>query len=98
MFLEFDPNAQLEFEEATLYYDSINRTFGNAFVDAVERTLNRIVQFPEAWTPMIANTRRCHVDGFPYGIVYRTDNDRIQVLAVMHLQREPRYWVNRIQE
>ncbi len=25
-------------------------------------------------------------------------NERIQVLAVMHLQREPRYWINRIQE
>lgn len=98
MVLEFDPNAQLELEEATSYYDSINRKLGNTFVDAVERTLNRIVQFPEAWKPVIANTRRCHVDGFPYGIVYRTYNDRIQVLAVMHLQREPRYWINRIQE
>ncbi|TYQ27121.1 type II toxin-antitoxin system RelE/ParE family toxin [Pseudanabaena sp. UWO310] len=98
MLLEFDPNAQLELEEATSYYDSINRKLGNTFIDAVERTLNRIVQFPEAWTPMIASTRRCHVDGFPYGIVYRTYNERIQVLAVMHLQREPRYWINRIQE
>jgi len=47
MLLEFDPNAQLELEEATSYYDSINRKLGNTFVDSVERTLNRIVQFPE---------------------------------------------------
>jgi hypothetical protein len=57
MFLEFDPNAQLELEAATSYYDSINRKLSQAFIDAVERTLtlNRIAQFPNAWTPMIAD-------------------------------------------
>jgi plasmid stabilization system protein ParE len=69
MFLEFDPNAQLELEAAVSYYDSINWKLNQAFIDAVERTLNRIVQFPNAWTPMIADARRCHIDGFPYGIV-----------------------------
>jgi len=48
MLLEFDPNAQLELEEATSYYDSINLKLGNAFVDAVERILNRIAEFPNA--------------------------------------------------
>lgn len=95
MFLEFDPNAQIELEQATSYYDSINRQLGNSFIDAVERTLNRIVQFPNAWTPMLQNARRCHVNGFPYGIVYRVRGDRIQILAVMHLQRKPNYWIDR---
>jgi len=97
MFLEFDPNAQLELEAAASYYDSINRKLNQAFVDAVERTLNRIAQFPNAWTPMIVDARRCHVDGFPYGIVYRVCSDRIQILAVMHLQRKPNYWIDRNQ-
>ena len=69
MFIEFDPNAQLELEEATLYYDGINRKLGNAFIVAVERTLNRITQFPNAWTPMLESSRRCHIDGFPYGVI-----------------------------
>jgi plasmid stabilization system protein ParE len=95
MFLEFDPNSQRELEEAASYYDSISRKLGNSFVEAVERTLNRIVQFPEAWTPIVENARRCHIDGFPYGIVYRVYGENIQILAVMHLQRKPNYWVNR---
>jgi hypothetical protein len=69
MLLEFDPNAQLELEEATSYYDGINLKLGNAFIDAVERTLNRIAQFPNAWKLMIKSARRCHIDGFPYGVV-----------------------------
>jgi plasmid stabilization system protein ParE len=95
MFIEFDPNAKRELEEVTLYYDSINRKLGNTFIVAVERTLNRIAQFPNAWTPMLESTRRCHIDGFPYGVVYRIYGDRIQVLAVMHLQRKPNYWLDR---
>jgi hypothetical protein len=77
MFIEFDPNAKRELEEATLYYDSINRKLGNTFIVAVERTLNRIALFPNAWTPMLESARRCHIDGFPYGVVYRTYGDRI---------------------
>lgn len=96
MFVEFHPQAQLELDEAISYYDGISSKLGNTFLDAVERTLNRIVRFPDAWTPMIKNSRRCHIDGFPYGTVYRVDNDeRIQILALMHLQRKPNYWIDR---
>jgi len=95
MFFEFYPKAQIELEEATAYYDSINRKFGNAFVESVEKALNRIDNFPDAWTLMFQNVRRCHIDGFPYGIVYRIQSDHIQVLAIMHLQRKPSYWTDR---
>jgi hypothetical protein len=87
MFLEFDPTAQIELEEATSYYDSINRKVGNAFIDSVERTINRIAQFPNAWTPMIKSARRCHIDGFPYGIVYRIHGDRRAKAATPSLMR-----------
>jgi plasmid stabilization system protein ParE len=93
--LFFHPSAQLELAEAIAYYDNINSNFGDTFLKATEGSLSLIVQFPEAWTPMIENTRRCHIKGFPYGIVYRTQGDRIQVLAVMHLQRKPNYWLDR---
>jgi len=94
MFLEFDPNAELELEVATSYYDSINRKLSQAFLNAFEKTLNRIVQFPNAWTPMIADARHCRIDGFPYGVVYRVCGDRIQILAIMLLQRKPNYWID----
>jgi hypothetical protein len=55
MFIQFDPKAQLELEEAIAYYDSINRQLGNSFLNSFERTLNRITQFPNAWTPIFPN-------------------------------------------
>lgn len=78
MFFEFHPKAQIELQEATTYYDSISRDLGDAFVKSVEKTLKRIDSFPDAWTLMFGNVRRCHIDGFPYGIVYRNQPQKIQ--------------------
>jgi hypothetical protein len=52
------------------HYDNISRVLGDAFLDEVERTLERIVMFPEAWTPLSLRTRRCRISGFPYGMIY----------------------------
>jgi plasmid stabilization system protein ParE len=34
----------------------------------------------------------------PYGIVYRLREETVEIVAVMHLSREPQYWVSRIQK
>ncbi|MCZ6674550.1 MAG: type II toxin-antitoxin system RelE/ParE family toxin [Verrucomicrobia bacterium] len=39
--------------------------------------------------------RRHLLARFPYGIIYRIDDDVIYVVAVMHLKRNPGYWKNR---
>ncbi|MEI9897557.1 MAG: hypothetical protein WDN28_27800 [Chthoniobacter sp.] len=33
---------------------------------------------------------------FPFGIVYACRDEQILVLAIMHLKREPDYWVGRL--
>ncbi len=32
---------------------------------------------------------------FPYGIIYRYDENDLYILAIMMLNREPDYWKNR---
>ncbi|MBR8837766.1 MAG: type II toxin-antitoxin system RelE/ParE family toxin [Stigonema ocellatum SAG 48.90 = DSM 106950] len=96
MTYDFHPHAKGELEDAFTYYDNINPELGNAFLDEVEQTLERIVNFPEAWPKLSDNTRRCRTVGFPYGIVYQVTDQLIIVIAVMHLQRKPNYWTERI--
>lgn len=93
---DFHPDAQRELQAAVDYYDAINQELGDAFLDEVERSLERIVKFPEAWAQLSVNTRRCRTVGFPYGIVYQIQGDRILVVAFMHLQRKPNYWADRV--
>lgn len=39
--------------------------------------------------------RRCLVKRFPFSLLFRIETERIYVLAVMHLHREPNYWRTR---
>jgi hypothetical protein len=49
--------AGSEFEEATGYYNKERAGLGFEFADEVKQTLERIKNYPEAWTPALkANT------------------------------------------
>ena len=62
---------------------------------AVEHTVARIVENPEAGAPVAGGIRRRLVPDFPFALGYRVLKDEIRVLAVMHLRRRPGYWRTR---
>ena len=91
----FHPHAEKELEEIENYYDSIREALGNRFRDEIEMTILRILKFPNGWEPLSPIVRRCRLNGFPYGIIYRVKSEEIRLLAVMHLHRKPDYWTDR---
>jgi plasmid stabilization system protein ParE len=95
---DFHPLAKQELKDAANYYDNISLVLGDAFLDEIERTLERIKTFPEAWTPLSLRTRRCRISGFPYGIIYQLQEQGILIVAIMHLQKQPNYWMDRVYE
>ncbi len=48
------------------------------------------------WRRVRGELRRYLLRRFPYGIIYHAATERIFVLVVMHLRREPDYWLGRI--
>jgi hypothetical protein len=40
--------------------------------------------------------RRCRLARFSYGLIYGVDGETIVIVAVAHLHRRPRYWIDRI--
>jgi plasmid stabilization system protein ParE len=91
----FHEEAETELDKAVEYYEDCRRGLGLEFAKEVYATIARITQFPEAGSPMSKNTRRCLVNRFPYGIIYRVKSDHIQVIAVADLRRRPGYWRSR---
>lgn len=89
------PEAKREMIAAALFYEERSSGLGRLFLDEVERGFLRIAERPEAWSILSSPYRRCLLTEFPYGIIYRNESQRIYVLAVMHLRREPGYWKNR---
>ena len=95
MEIEFHPAAMEELEEATRYYESQQPMLGERFLSAVEELLVHIANFPAMFPTVEGNIRQCKVSRFPYAIVYREQINFIQVIAVPHLRRKPRYWKRR---
>lgn len=90
--------AQLEIDDAVVWFDSQSQGLGTRFLDDIDRTLRRIVTFPLSCGEIETDIRRCLLTRFPYGIIYGIDNDKIIVIAVAHLHREPRYWIDRLSD
>ena len=95
MKFSFHPDAEKEFFDAIDYYEECRANLGLEFADEVYSTIQRIIQFPNAWHPMGDDIRRCLTNRFPYGIIYYKKDDEIIILAVMQLNRKPDYWKDR---
>ena len=67
----FHEQAEAELDSAVEYYESSRHGLGMEFAQEVYATIDRIIQYPEAWTQMSTNTRRCLVNRFPFGVIYQ---------------------------
>jgi len=93
--VRFYKAAERELDDAIAYYEHELPGLGDQFREAVQSALNRMKLFPEAYSPLSWRTRRCLVSKFPYGIIYKLQENEIVVIAVAHLHRKPEYWTSR---
>jgi plasmid stabilization system protein ParE len=93
--VELHPEADEEMRAAAHWYHVCQSGLGTRFLREVARTGTLIANHPEAWPIVSGTVRRCLVDCFPFGLLYRVETDKIFILAVMHQKREPGYWKNR---
>lgn len=89
------PAAEAEMLAAARYYEECQVGLGDRFLDEVSRAGKRISHHPEAWPVISGSIRRCLLNRFPFGLIFRIEDKRIYILAVMHLRREPNYWRGR---
>ncbi len=95
--LIYDPTVLVEIREAAAYYESCRLDLGKAFLDAIEKDIQKLAANPLHYRKIGGSFRRCLVNRFPYGIIYCIEGDSIYIAAVMHLKREPDYWKQRFQ-
>lgn len=96
MIIQFLEPAEAEFTEAVNFYNTQAEGLGFEFADEIQATIERIIEFPEAWSLVSQRTRRCRTKRFPYGIIYQVRGNTLLIIAVMHLHREPQSWKTRI--
>lgn len=77
----FHYEAEEEFLKAIDYYEEVHQGLGVDFAIEVYSSIERIMAFPEAWPAIEDDIRRCLTK---------------RILAVMHSNRDPDYWKDRI--
>ena len=92
----FHPEAKLELINSVDYYKLQQKELGLKFLEEIYSTIQRIIEFPNAYPGYSKNTRRCITNKFPFAIVYQLRRDEIFIAAIMHLARKPGYWKERL--
>lgn len=87
--------AEVELDDAFLYYQSVYDGLGHQFIAEVSNSINRIVRFPASYQVIGKSSRRCLVNNFPYGVIFQERQNQIIIVAIAHLHRKPDYWNSR---
>jgi len=81
-----------EIKDSISFYEEKQAGLGKRFLGALEDAISRIRRNPLLYRKIDGETRKCRLLRFPYGIIYRIKDGKIEIVAVMHLKRRPGYW------
>jgi plasmid stabilization system protein ParE len=94
--LVFHPDVQPEVDAAYQWYEQQRPGLGTDFLVQLDSVLARLQVLPEAHQVVYQDVRRALVRRFPYGVFYRVQTDRVEVIAVQHTSRDPGRWQSRV--
>ena len=92
---EFHPEAEQEFIEASVFYESRVPGLGERFIAEVERAAELLTERPEIGQRIDQVFRRMVLRRFPYLLIYSVEAEEIRIVAVAHQRRPPGYWRGR---
>ncbi len=90
------PEAEDDLIDVYNWYEEQSRGLGMDFLRCIDASLNSIQHYPEMYQKIHKNIRRTFIRRFPYGIFYLVDEDKIVILAILHVKRDPKLWKKRI--
>jgi len=93
MEIVYSQGAQEDIRKTIQYYEAEVEGLGKDFWEIVEQSAEKLLAFPLSSQYFREPYRRFLIRRFPYGIVYRIDNNRIFIAVVMLLKRAPYFWL-----
>jgi plasmid stabilization system protein ParE len=89
------PEAEEEIKSALDWYNLQFPGLGTDFILSIDATLASIARYPFITSKIHKNIRRRLIKRFPFGIFYIVSDKNIIVLAILHLKRNPKIWIER---
>jgi toxin ParE1/3/4 len=94
--IDYHPEARLETDAAFDWYRERSTRAAERFYLELEKAHTAIQSSPETWAEYLYGKRRYRLKRYPYVVVFRVAEHRIEVIAVAHGRRKPGYWRNRL--
>lgn len=89
--------ALFEIADAAEFYEEQVSGLGADFVGELDKTIGRILQFPEAWGRISEVYRHCHFRRFPFTVIYSLQSgDSVLIVSVFHQSRAPLSWLRNL--
>jgi plasmid stabilization system protein ParE len=87
--LIFHPGVEHDLDQILGYYRERDPALPTGFRARLKDQIDRIRLFPESGALLFEDYRRTSLRRFPFIVVYRVSDDRIDVLAVVSARRDP---------
>jgi len=94
----FHSDASAEIKASAIWYERKQPDLGKRFLAAIQDDIQRIQINPLLYPEIMPSIHRSITRSFPFGVVYKVNEDDIHIYAVMHLHRDPYYWKIRLTE
>jgi len=90
------PEAEDDLKNAYAWYEDKRKGLGHEFLLQVDAGFNFLLKNPTISKIEYKETRQHIIRRFPYKIIYLVENEKIIILAVLHLKRSPSLTARRI--
>ncbi len=87
--------AQADMANAARWYEARDKGLGAEFLRAVDACLSAIQRSPERHPHVHPRVRRALLRRFPYAVFNVLGEQRIDVIACLHVRRRPSAWSSR---
>ncbi len=94
--IEFTFAAEVEALQAFLWYETIKKGLGEDFKASVDLKIKLLQQNPQVYSFIYKDIRSAKIKTFPYKLIYRVFETKIQIIAIFHHSRNPKEWRKRI--
>ena len=91
----FHPAASSELFNIYDHYFAVAPELAEDFESELKRAREVITRSPNTWPKYIHGTQRYLMQRFPYFVVYRVGDNRIEIIAIAHERQRPGYWAKR---
>lgn len=93
--------AESEFRHYILGYENENPGLGDRLLAEIQAAISLISDHPSIGEMVVRvrvreKVRRVPLRHFPFLLVYREYPDHLEIVALAHMSRKPRYWRNRL--